>query len=131
MHEDSELIIGVPNVRSINKWIANRSVHSWDMFLEPGHIYHYEINTLKKILNNSSFRLNKWKTATVKIRGKIPFFKNRIYQIEYKVRSYIEKYYLAKMLYIFLLKSLDIFKVGDTLIANFKINNINKSYVKR
>lgn len=131
LNKNGELIIGVPNVKSINQWVSKLSKHSWDMFLEPGHIYHYEINTLTKILNNSSFQLKKWKTATVKIRGKVPFFKNRIYQVEQKIKSYTEKYYLAEIFYTLLLKSLDIFKVGDTLVANFTVNHTNKIYDKR
>ena len=124
LKDDGELIIGLPNSRSLNFYMSNIGREGWDMFLEPGHIFHYQKQNLKKLLHLHNFKLVNYKTGTVKIRGKIPFFIYRNVKLEKWIMRSIERSNLLRWLYIMLLKSLDLFNMGDILIANFKMKKI-------
>ncbi len=121
LNENGEIIMGLPNVRSLNRFVSEFGRHSWDMFLEPGHIYHYSKSNIKKMFHGSGLDLVFWKTASIKIRGKLPFLPFRSHYIERNVCRLTEKYYFFKILYILILKLIDLFKVGDILLLNFKI----------
>ena len=120
LSKNGELIIGVPNLRSINQWVSKFSRHSWDMFLEPGHIYHYNYQNLKDLFNKHGYKLTKWKTATVTIRGKIPFMPSRNPRHEEFIRNITKNNFILEFIYIFFLKIFDVFKLGDTIILNIK-----------
>tara|TARA_B110000483_G_C18123043_1_gene514474 strand:- start:281 stop:1213 length:933 start_codon:yes stop_codon:yes gene_type:complete len=124
LKEDGELIIGLPNAKSLNFYISNLGIDSWDMFLEPGHIFHYQKQNLKKLLSQHDFKLVNYSTGTVKIRGKIPFLVNRNVKLEKFVNKCVKGSKIIRWIYIMLLKFLDLFKMGDILIASFKVNKI-------
>ncbi len=119
LRKNGELIIGVPNLRSINCWVSKFSRHSWDMFLEPGHIYHYNHKNLRELFKKHGYKLTNWKTATVTIRGKIPFMPSRNPSHEEFIRKIITNRFILKV-YLLFLKIFDVFKLGDTVILNFK-----------
>src|SRR2546425_7246083 len=74
LRADGQLVIAVPNAASLNQAVARLSQHGWDMFCEPGHLYHYDHRTLTRLLAQSGFRDVRWGTATSAIRGKVPFW---------------------------------------------------------
>lgn len=120
LKKDGEIILALPNVFSINRFVAYFSKNEWDMFLEPGHIFHYQKSNLVKIFNKNGMKLAKFCTASTKIRGKIPFLPNRNKAIELNIKRVVENNYFARVLYISVLKFLDLFRLGDIILAKFK-----------
>lgn len=118
LNEGGELLVGVPNVASLNRRLSRLSQHDWDMLLEPGHLYHYSQRTLQMVGERARLRMDRWRTATITIRGKVPFLPTRIPMVERLVRaattvSPIRQAYVAG------LRGLDRFKLGDTMLAVF------------
>ena len=124
LKEDGEIILGLPNVFSFNRLVAYFSKNEWDMFLEPGHIFHYQKSNLVRIFNENGMKLSEFKTASTKIRGKIPFLPNRNKIIETKIKKAVEKYPIAKVIYLSMLKLIDIFRMGDIILAKFKFKSL-------
>ncbi len=116
-----EILIGVPNVASLNRWISRLSRHDWDMFLEPGHLYHYDIRTLTALCARAALQLRHWATGTITIRGKVPFFPSRNVSLERAVQRAVATHGTIRELYIAGLRVLDIFRTGDMLFANFQV----------
>lgn len=119
LNNDGELLIGVPNAASLNRNLSRFGRHDWDMFLEPGHHYSYDIKSLTKLAKRCGFYRKRWVTATITIRGKIPILPVRNTFLERQMRRVTEKYVLANRLYLGGLKSLDLMKLGDTIFAVF------------
>lgn len=112
-----ELLVGVPNVHSLNRRISRLSKHDWDMFLEPGHLYHYGAETLRRLGHEAGFELLHWQTATITIRGKLPLVPVRVPKVESAVRFLVSKNSIARSGYVRALRSLDHFHAGDMLLA--------------
>ena len=118
LNEGGELLVGVPNVASLNRRLSRLSRHDWDMFLEPGHLYHYNQWTLHMLGERAGLRMDRWRTGTITIRGKLPLLPIRIPMVESLVRaattvSPIRQAYVAG------LRVLDRVKLGDTVLAVF------------
>lgn len=120
LSDGGEFVIGVPNVRSLNRWLARLSRHDWDMFLEPGHLYHYDVATLDRLARSAGLRLRRWKTSTMTIRGKLPLMPTRNAKIEKRIRQAIASSALLHKVYVAALKGLDVARVGDMLFASFE-----------
>ncbi len=114
-----ELLVGVPNSASLNRRVSSLSRHDWDMFLEPGHLYHYGPSTLQLVGEHAGLRMLRWSTSTITIRGKVPFSPSRIPAVERLVRSVTTRSKLANRSYIAGLRLLDRSKMGDTVLAVF------------
>jgi 2-polyprenyl-3-methyl-5-hydroxy-6-metoxy-1,4-benzoquinol methylase len=113
------LVVAVPNLCSLNAYVSRLSTHEWDMFCEPGHLYHFNIQTLTKLLKRISFQLISWGTATILIRGKLPFWPQRIIYVEKTIQKLYHRSSLFRFTYRLALKSLDCLKLGDILVASF------------
>ena len=115
-----ELVIGVPNVASLNRRVSRLSRHDWDMFLEPGHLYHYNLRTLTSLASQAGLELRRWSTATITIRGKIPFAPVRVVKLERQIRDMTSASRLAESVYVACLRFLDLWRAGDILLATYK-----------
>jgi SAM-dependent methyltransferase len=114
-----EILIGVPNARSVNRWVARLSRHDWDMFLEPGHLYHYDIGSLAKLACRAGLRPSRWGTATMAIRGKVPVLPHRFPALERSVRAFTQRPAIRRG-YRSALAALDRVRLGDMLFAVFE-----------
>lgn len=114
-----ELLVGLPNVASLNRWISRLGPHDWDMFLEPGHLYHYDIRTLTALAARVGLRLRRWVTGTITIRGKVPFLPVRSVPLERRVQRLVERHGAVRGLYLAGLRCLDRVRAGDMLLAIF------------
>ena len=120
LKKDGEIMLALPNVFSINRFVAYLSRNEWDMFLEPGHIFHYQKSNLVRIFNKNGMKLTNFSTASTKIRGKIPFLPTRNKGIETSIKKIVENNFLARVFYVSVLKFLDIFRLGDIILVKFK-----------
>lgn len=119
LNAGGELLVGVPNSASLNRRISSRSRHDWDMFLEPGHLYHYNPGTLQLIGERAGLRMLRRSTSTITIRGKVPFLPSRIPTIERLIRSATVRSDLANRAYVAGLRLLDRANMGDAVLAVF------------
>ena len=111
--------MGAPNPSSLNRRISRLSRHDWDMFLEPGHLYHYSPRTLRLLGERAQLRMRRWSTSTITIRGKVPFLPSRIPAIERLIRTATARVGMANRAYVAGLRLLDQARMGDTLLAVF------------
>lgn len=116
-----EVLIGVPNAASLNRWVSRLSAHDWDMFLEPGHLYHYKIGTLTRVAGRARLKLRRWSTGTMTIRGKVPLLPFRHAPLERRIQKVVNKHPVVRRLYVSSLHLLDAFRLGDMLFANFRV----------
>jgi 2-polyprenyl-3-methyl-5-hydroxy-6-metoxy-1,4-benzoquinol methylase len=89
------LLIAVPNIRSIEALLFREKWHHIDA---PRHLYHFSPETLKKLLHNSRFIVEKMlfnKNSSEFVRG--------LRNYGYNVPKFIEKYMIKNMLKIFML----------------------------
>jgi 2-polyprenyl-3-methyl-5-hydroxy-6-metoxy-1,4-benzoquinol methylase len=119
IHPGSEIMIGVPNAASLNRHVSRLSRHDWDMFLEPGHLYHYEISALTRLARQAGFRLRRWVSSTIAIRGKVPLLPARWVPLERTLQRAVASHAGVRWMYVTGLRTLDLFRVGDTLLATF------------
>ena len=116
-----EVLIGVPNAASLNRCVSRLSAHDWDMFLEPGHLYHYKIGTLSRVAGRAGLKLRRWNTGTMTIRGKVPLLPFRYVPLERRIQQAVTKHRVVRRLYASSLHLLDAFRLGDMLFANFRV----------
>lgn len=119
IHPGGEIMVGVPNVASLNRHISRLSRHDWDMFLEPGHLYHYGINTLTKLAEQTGLRLRRWVSGTIAIRGKVPVLPVRRVGLERALQRAVTSNRGVRLTYVACLRALDLFRGGDVLLATF------------
>jgi len=119
LRDGGRLVVGVPNVRSLNQMVARLSRDDWDMLLEPGHLHHFNADTLTRLIKPAGFERAGWGTATCAIRGKIPFLPWRVPRLERRIRALTADRAAGRSGYRFLLRSLDRLRLGDVLIATF------------
>jgi 2-polyprenyl-3-methyl-5-hydroxy-6-metoxy-1,4-benzoquinol methylase len=115
-----EVLVGVPNTASINRRVSRLSQHDWDMLLEPGHLYHYSPRTLRLLGERAGLRMQRWRTGTITIRGKVPFLPVRIPVVERLVRA-ATAVRPVRRAYVAGLRGLDRIKMGDTVLAVFTL----------
>lgn len=115
-----EIVIGVPNTASLHRVVSRLGPHDWDMFLEPGHLYHYDASTLSKVAARAGLRRVRWHTATIRIRGKIPWMPVRIPSIERRIQEATTASRPAMAAYTAGLRALDALRAGDTVFATFR-----------
>lgn len=115
-----EILLGVPNVSSLNRFASQLSTHNWDMFLEPGHLFHYSACTLEQVADLAGLSALDWTTATIAIRGKIPFLPFRYPRLERTIQWLTFKSKIANFIYRTMLRILDWFKIGDVLVMRFQ-----------
>ena len=106
-------MLAVPNASSLNAKISRLSRHDWDMFCEPGHLYHHNIRTLSLLAERCGLTVSEWRTATIKIRGKVPFLPARIPRLERLIQVPCKKNMLFGIMYEASLRLLDYVKLGD------------------
>jgi SAM-dependent methyltransferase len=116
-----EILIGVPNARSLNRLASRLSSHDWDMFLEPGHRWGFDVVSLSRLARRARLSLKASSTATILIRGKIPFFPARRPTRERRIRTLVERSAPLRRSYEALLKGLDKVNAGDALFATFSV----------
>ena len=118
------VLIQLPNPQSLNAFISrNFSRHSWDMFTEPGHVAHYKKQHLKKLFKNSGFRLRKFTTSTIRVRGKFPLIPGRPIPLERHIQKVTLRSPIAMKIYTWFLLAFDFLKFGDTQILVFEKND--------
>ena len=118
LNPGGEVLVGVPNVASLNRRVSRLSQHDWDMLLEPGHLYHYDPRTLRMLGERAGLRMQRWRTGTITIRGKVPFLPVRFPVIERVVRAATSVPPLRQA-YVAVLRALDLMQMGDTVLAVF------------
>lgn len=118
LQPDGEILLGVPNAGSLNRRMARFSRHDWDMFLEPGHLYHYDPRTLAALAGRAGLRCLRWGTATMAIRGKVPMMPHRSPLVERAIRAATRRR-AARRGYRSALALLDRVRLGDMLFATF------------
>lgn len=114
-----EILIGVPNTASLNRIISRMGFHDWDMFLEPGHLYNYDIKCLSRLAQRNGLRCKSWMTATLTIRGKIPLFPMRNAALELRLKTATDNSPALQRAYTAGLRVLDRVRSGDMLFATF------------
>ena len=67
-----------------------------------------------EIITSNSFNIITYKTSTIRIRGKIPFWPTRNPKLESKIIEFTHKSKFLLYIYTHFLKILDIFQLGDT-----------------
>jgi SAM-dependent methyltransferase len=117
-----EILVGVPNVDSLNRRVSHLSTHDWDMFLEPGHLYHYGPGTLRRLAQAAGLQAGRWGTATITIRGKLPLLPKRYPAIERVVRLIVASNPVTKRAYTTSLRALDRSNLGDMLFIVLRPN---------
>ena len=120
LNAGGEVLIGVPNVDCLNQWVSRLSRHDWDMFLEPGHCYHYNVRTLTALARRTGLLLCRWATGTIVIRGKIPILPLRHAFLERMVWRAVSAHAWIRGFYLASLRFLDVFRAGDMLLATFR-----------
>jgi 2-polyprenyl-3-methyl-5-hydroxy-6-metoxy-1,4-benzoquinol methylase len=108
------LLLQLPHPGSLNAFLSRFSGQGWDMYCEPGHIFHYRKEHLLKLLDDHSFRILHYETSTIRIRGKIPFSPVRLPKFERQIFKLVHELPLFLWIYTLVLISLDIFQAGDT-----------------
>jgi 2-polyprenyl-3-methyl-5-hydroxy-6-metoxy-1,4-benzoquinol methylase len=117
LKEDGFMLIAVPNASSLNAKISGLSRHDWDMFCEPGHLYHYNLKTLSLLAERCGFVASNWRTTTIKIRGKIPFLPTRLPRLERTLKDFYSRSVVFRTMYETSLKLLDMVNLGDILVV--------------
>lgn len=108
------ILLQLPNPRSLNAHASNLSRHKWDMYSEPGHVFHYNRRNLVTLLNHTGFSVRDYGTSTIRVRGKVPFLPFRAPRVERLVNQFVHKYYIFEKIYTCLLKAIDRINLGDT-----------------
>lgn len=120
LRDEGEVLVGVPNTRSLDRWVSRLGPHGWDMFIEPGHLYHYDPDTIKRVATRAGLSVVDWQTATIAIRGKIPGLPVRLPKLERGVRRAVEASSWLDASYRTALSALDALGLGDSLFANLR-----------
>jgi 2-polyprenyl-3-methyl-5-hydroxy-6-metoxy-1,4-benzoquinol methylase len=108
------LLLQLPNPGGLNAWISRSSVHGWDMYCEPGHLFHYKKAHLLKMLSDHSFQTLYYTTSTIRVRGKVPFLPIRFPKLERHISRLVHESRMVLSAYTLMLKGLDAFRLGDT-----------------
>ena len=119
LRDGGQLVLGVPHVRSLNRAVARFSRHDWDMFLEPGHLFHFDCETLTHLISDAGFHYVRSGTATCAIRGKLPFWPWRVPRWERRIAALHRENMPFRSLYRQFLRGLDRLGLGDVLVAAF------------
>ena len=72
------------------------------------------------LIEDNDFLLKKYFTSTILIRGKIPFLPGRNNKVEKFIKKLNKKYKLFNLFYLLLIKFLDYFYLGDTVVYVLK-----------
>tara|TARA_B100000989_G_scaffold297561_1_gene283669 strand:- start:1088 stop:2017 length:930 start_codon:yes stop_codon:yes gene_type:complete len=117
LNQNGTLILQFPNINSLNRYLSQSN---WDMFLETGHIFFPEKKHMNILIEDNDFLLKKYFTSTILIRGKIPFLPGRNNKVEKFIKKLNKKYKLFNLFYLLLIKFLDYFYLGDTVVYVLK-----------
>lgn len=117
LKEDGVILVAVPNVSSLNAKVSRLSRHDWDMFGEPGHLYHFNLKTVSLLAERCGLAISAWRTTTIKIRGKIPFLPIRIPRLERTVHRFCRRSAIFRIMYETSLRLLDLVTLGDILVV--------------
>lgn len=117
------LLLQLPHPGSLNALVSRRSRHGWDMYGEPGHVFHYRKAHLEKLLGDAGFEVAHYGTSTIRIRGKIPFLPGRAPRLEARVARATRRHPALLGLYSAVLHFLDRLRLGDThLVLGRKVD---------
>lgn len=108
------VLFQLPNPWSLNAYISKFSHHKWDMYSEPGHVFHYDRKNLITLLHRAGFLVCDYGTSTIRVRGKVPFLPFRVPRVEKLVNQLVHQYFVFEKLYTCLLKMIDRMNLGDT-----------------
>lgn len=108
------VLLQLPNPGSLNAYVSAFSSHGWDMYGEPGHVFHYKKHHLTQLLKKHGFDVPFYSTATIRIRGKVPFLPSRNVRLENQVADLFHRFEEFRRIYTSFLKMLDRFELGDT-----------------
>lgn len=111
--KDSVVLIYYPNYGSLSSFLSRFSIHSWDMFLEPGHYSFPSKKYLIKYMTDNNFVCKKYWTTTNISRGKNPFYWERAVLQEKFIRKLFYRFRVFKFFYIILYQFIDFFRLGD------------------
>jgi len=114
-------ILQYPNRDSLNAHLSRYSKHGWDMYTEPGHLFFFSKENIISLLIKNRLTAEAFYSATILSRGKIPFIPWRSPKIEFLLRK-LNQNKIFFFVYKCMLMSLDLFKLGDTIIVVFKKN---------
>jgi 2-polyprenyl-3-methyl-5-hydroxy-6-metoxy-1,4-benzoquinol methylase len=114
------IVVGVPNSGSLNALVSQLSRHSWDMFLEPGHLHHFTLATLSRLGRSAGLVVANWSTMTCAIRGKLPFLPWRFPSIERRIDRWDSRSPLFSGMYRGMLTLIDWCHAGDILVVAFR-----------
>lgn len=117
MGDDGIVLLQIPNPSSLNAKMSRLFNQAWDMYCEPGHLYHYKKNHLEELLIDCGFEVCTYETSTVRIRGKIPFLPGRKPYLETSITDLIKENAKARTVYFKILDVIDSLELGDTHIT--------------
>lgn len=112
--DDGLLVLQLPNAGALNRHVSRLSRHDWDMYGEPGHVFHYRRAHLERLVARTGFRTVRYTTSTIRIRGKVPVLPGRLPGLERQVGIVTHRWPLAMTLYTAGLAALDRVSLGDT-----------------
>jgi SAM-dependent methyltransferase len=118
--ESGVIVVGVPNAASLNRQVSRLSRHGWDMFLEPGHLFHFTRRTLASLGKRAGLTIARRGTMTCAIRGKLPIIPTRLAGLERAVDRLDANSRTFSGIYRSLLRLLDMFRAGDILVVVFR-----------
>jgi SAM-dependent methyltransferase len=117
LHPNGLILLQLPNPGSLNAVVSRISHHGWDMYCEPGHIYHFRKHHLDKLFSSTGFITIHYGTATIRVRGKIPVLPVRIASVERRVKRLVHASGFFLWLYTKMLRTLDRFRLSDTHVV--------------
>ena len=108
------MLLQLPNVASLDAWVSGWSRHGWDMYAEPGHLFHYRRCHLERLFDKHGFAPAFYRTATIRVRGKLPLIPGRQPRLERRVAALIHRSIALRTAYTASLRCLDSVGLGDT-----------------
>jgi SAM-dependent methyltransferase len=110
-------LLQLPNLGSLNARVSAASHHGWDMYGEPGHLFHFRRRHLAALVDAAGLELERYRTSTIRVRGKLPLVPFRAPRLEPRVAALIHTSRLARALYTGALAALDLIRLGDTHVV--------------
>lgn len=114
LNPGGHVMLQLPNASSLNAFVSRLSPHNWDMYAEPGHVFHYRRRHLVRLLEENGLEVRHYATSTIRIRGKVPFLPGRFPRLERRVKALIHRSPAFLAVYTAFLRLLDTLKLGDT-----------------
>ena len=111
--DKSTFLLYYPNVNSLSRIASFFSSHSWDMFLEPGHLSFPSHSSITKFFHSRNYKLVKYWTTSSVVRGKLAFIPTRYPWLESLVLKATKNSKIFRFFYLSFYRFLDLVKLGD------------------